>query len=115
MGVDDEVGAHGSVAFEVYAGTTKIYDSGVMTGATATKQVDVSIAGASELRLVVTNGGDNDQLRPRRLGESRGSSAERRATHAAVTQHTTRARSHRRRPRRLTHAQPSPRRWIPRR
>ena len=54
VGVDDEVGANGSVVFEVYAGATKVYDSGVMTGSTATQPIDVSIAGASELRLVVT-------------------------------------------------------------
>ena len=58
VGVDDEVSSNGSVVFEVYAGATKVYDSGLMTGATATKSVDVSIAGASELRLVVTDGGD---------------------------------------------------------
>jgi len=59
VGVDDEVATNGSVTFEVYAGTTKVYDSGPMTGTTATKTVDVSIAGASELRLVVTDGEDN--------------------------------------------------------
>jgi glucose/arabinose dehydrogenase len=59
VGVDDEVGSNGSVTFEVYAGASKVYDSGLMTGSTATKLVDVSIAGASELRLVVTNGGNN--------------------------------------------------------
>ena len=32
---------------QVFAGATKIYDSGPMTGATATKPIDVSIAGAS--------------------------------------------------------------------
>ena len=51
--------ANGSVVFQVFAGATQVYDSGLMTGATATKLVDVSIAGASELRLVVTNGGNN--------------------------------------------------------
>ena len=60
VGLDDEVGANGSVSFQVYAGTTQIYSSGVMTGTTATKSIDVSITGASELRLVVGNGGDND-------------------------------------------------------
>jgi len=58
VGVDDEVGSNGSVVFQVYAGTTKIYDSGTMTGATATKAIDVAISG-TQLRLVVTNGGDN--------------------------------------------------------
>ena len=59
VGIDDEVGTGGSVTFEVYADATKVYDSGAMTGATATKLVDVSIAGAAQLRLVLTNGGDN--------------------------------------------------------
>jgi hypothetical protein len=60
VGIDDEVGALGSVTFEVYADATKIYDSGAMTGATATKAVDIAIpAGAAQLRLNVTNGGDN--------------------------------------------------------
>src|SRR5205823_5760558 len=56
---DDEVGSNGSVAFQVYADATKVYDSGVVTGTSAPLTVDVSIAGASELRLVVTNGGDD--------------------------------------------------------
>jgi hypothetical protein len=59
VGVDDEVGANGSVGFQVYADSSKVFDSGVMTGASATKPVDVSVAGASELRLIVGNGGDN--------------------------------------------------------
>ena len=59
IGVDDEVGAVGSVTFEVYLGATKVYDSGLVTGASATKQVDIPVTGSSELRLVVTNGGDN--------------------------------------------------------
>jgi len=58
VGVDDEVGANGSVTFEVYAGATKIYDSGTMTGTSVTKTIDVDISGASELRLLVTGAGD---------------------------------------------------------
>ena len=59
VGVDDEVGANGSIVFQVYADATKIFDSGVMTGATATQSVDVPLGSAAQLRLVVTNGGDN--------------------------------------------------------
>jgi glucose/arabinose dehydrogenase len=60
VGVDDEVGgSNGTVVFQAFAGTTKVFDSGVMNGASATQAVDVSIAGATTLRLVVTNGGDN--------------------------------------------------------
>jgi glucose/arabinose dehydrogenase len=54
IGIDDEVGSLGSVVFQVFAGATQVYASPTLTGASATVQVDVSIAGASELRLVVT-------------------------------------------------------------
>jgi hypothetical protein len=57
--VDDEEGSAGSVTFEVYADASKVYDSGLMTNASATQLVDVSIAGATQLRLVVTDGGDH--------------------------------------------------------
>src|SRR5215210_5422842 len=59
VGVDDEVGANGSVTFEVYTDGTKVYDSGLMSGSTATKDVVLDVTGKSELRLVVTNGGDD--------------------------------------------------------
>lgn len=55
VGVDDEVGNKGSVVFQVYLDGQKAYDSGTMTGASATKQVDLNIAGKHELRLVVTD------------------------------------------------------------
>jgi DNA-binding beta-propeller fold protein YncE len=60
VGVDDEVGSNGSVVFQVWADATKVYDSGAMTGASATKTIDVSVAGANELRLVVTDGGNGN-------------------------------------------------------
>ncbi|MFN8579355.1 MAG: NPCBM/NEW2 domain-containing protein, partial [Gemmatimonadaceae bacterium] len=59
VGVDDEVGANGSVVFQVWADGVQLYDSGTMTGATATRTLDVTLSGRNELRLVVTNGGDN--------------------------------------------------------
>ncbi len=58
VGIDEEVGALGSVVFEVYAGATKVYDSGTLTGSSATQPVDVAITGATQLRLVVTGAGD---------------------------------------------------------
>src|SRR5262249_19103054 len=58
VGVDDEVGANGSVVFQVYADATKVYDSGTMTGATATKTVDVSMADAQQVRLAIQDGGN---------------------------------------------------------
>ena len=60
IGVDDEAGNNGSVVFQVWADGTQIYDSGLMNGNSATKTVDVSVAGKQNLRLVVTNGGDSN-------------------------------------------------------
>ncbi|MBB5234063.1 NPCBM/NEW2 domain-containing protein [Deinococcus budaensis] len=59
VGVDDEVGSRGSVVFEVYLDGARAYSSGTLTGAGATKRVDLDITGKSELRLVVTDAGDN--------------------------------------------------------
>jgi hypothetical protein len=59
LGVDDEVGALGSIVFEVWTDGVKRYDSGVVTGATAARSVSVNLAGASQLTLIVTDGGDN--------------------------------------------------------
>ena len=58
VGVDDEVGNLGQVTFEVWLDGLQIYDSGVVTGSSATSSVDVNVAGGSDLRLVVTDGGD---------------------------------------------------------
>ncbi len=58
VGIDDEVGSLGSVVFQAFVGATKVYDSGVMTGTTATKSVDAAVSAGAELRLVVTDGGD---------------------------------------------------------
>jgi glucose/arabinose dehydrogenase len=59
IGVDDEVGSNGSVVFQVWADGVQIYDSGIMTGSSATKTVDVDVTGRQNLRLQVLNGGDN--------------------------------------------------------
>jgi hypothetical protein len=58
VGVDDEVGANGSVEFKVIVDGQSVFESGVMTGGTATKNVNVDVTGKTELKLVVTNGGD---------------------------------------------------------
>ncbi len=62
IGVDDESGANGSVNFQVFLdnAATPIYDSGRMTGSTATNQVIVNVAGATSMRLVVTDSGDGN-------------------------------------------------------
>jgi len=59
IGVDDEVGNNGSVVFQVWGDGVKLYDSGVMTGASQTKSLNIGITGVNSLKLIVTNGGDN--------------------------------------------------------
>jgi len=60
VGLDDEVGDKGSVVFQVFADGVKLFDSGVMTGASATQHIDVPIGNKSDLRFVVTDAGDNN-------------------------------------------------------
>jgi hypothetical protein len=60
VGLDDEVGGNGSVVFQVWGDTTLLYQSGTLTGSSATVPVSVDLTGRSALRLVVTTGGDND-------------------------------------------------------
>jgi NPCBM/NEW2 domain/Domain of unknown function (DUF1929)/Kelch motif len=62
VGVDDEVDIQnrwGTVSFEVYGDTTKLFDSGVMSGTSPAQNISVNLMGRQSLRLVVTNGGDN--------------------------------------------------------
>ena len=59
VGLDDEVANNGSVVFQVFADGTKVYDSGVLTGASPTATVNATVTGKTALQLVVTNGGDN--------------------------------------------------------
>jgi hypothetical protein len=59
VGVDDETGANGTVRFYVYADGALLFDSGAMTGASPTRSINVNVAGAQELRLVVDHTGDN--------------------------------------------------------
>jgi hypothetical protein len=60
VGIDDEVGNNGSVIFQVYNGVTKLFDSGVMTGASATQTIDLDITGVDILRLIVTDAGNGN-------------------------------------------------------
>jgi hypothetical protein len=57
--VDDEVGANGSVIFQVYTDGQLRYMSPVMTGSTPARNVQVDISGATELALFVHYGWDN--------------------------------------------------------
>ncbi|WP_227013881.1 fibronectin type III domain-containing protein [Paenibacillus psychroresistens] len=60
VGIDDEVThASASVVFQVFMDGDKVYDSGLMTAASATKTFDLSVANVNQLKLVVTDGGIN--------------------------------------------------------
>jgi len=59
LGVDDEVGSNGSVIFQVFADGWKIYDSGIMTGGSATRTVDLDVNGVTRLTLGVTDTGND--------------------------------------------------------
>ncbi|MGW2474364.1 NPCBM/NEW2 domain-containing protein [Streptomyces sp. NPDC001665] len=58
VGVDDEKGAKGSVAFEIWADGTKAASTGVLTNAMAPQPLSADVTGARVVRLVVTDGGD---------------------------------------------------------
>jgi alpha-galactosidase len=59
VGLDDEVGRNGSVTFQVWGDEALLFNSGLMTYSAVPRPVDVELAGKQELRLVVTDGGDN--------------------------------------------------------
>jgi hypothetical protein len=63
IGLDDEAGEDlgGDVIFQVFADGTKLYDSGVMIGSSVTQHVDVSVAGKSDLQLIVLNNINSDR------------------------------------------------------
>ncbi len=58
VGVDDSAAGQGSVVFQVLLDGAKVFDSGVMRGGDLRKTVNVGVAGANELRLVVNDGGN---------------------------------------------------------
>ena len=64
IGLDDEVGDRGSVVFQVYLDGVKAYDSGFIDHSSSglnsapPQSISLDIAGASELKLVVTDAGD---------------------------------------------------------
>ncbi|MDC2955096.1 NPCBM/NEW2 domain-containing protein [Streptomyces gilvifuscus] len=58
VGVDDEKGANGTVAFEIWADGTKVASTGVLTNAMPAQPLTAHVTGAQVVRLVVTDGGD---------------------------------------------------------
>ena len=58
VGVQKQDSGQGSVVFQVYVDEEKRFDSGVMREKDSAKPVSLSVKGAQELRLVVTDAGD---------------------------------------------------------
>ncbi|WP_328744968.1 NPCBM/NEW2 domain-containing protein [Streptomyces sp. NBC_00285] len=58
VGVDDEKGANGTVAFEVWADGTEVASTPTLTNAMPAQPLTADVTGARLIRLVVTDGGD---------------------------------------------------------
>jgi alpha-galactosidase len=59
VGIDDESAGKGTAQFEVWADGSRLFESGLVTGSTPARRVDVDLSGKRELRLFVGVGGDN--------------------------------------------------------
>jgi len=62
IGLDDEVGNNGQVNFRVYLDNVLAYESGNMRGSTVTKAINLNVTNKTELKLVVTDGGNGFTL-----------------------------------------------------
>ncbi|SEF87016.1 beta-galactosidase [Nonomuraea solani] len=60
VGVDDEIGGSGSVAFEVWVDGQRRAASGVLTGAGGAESLSADVSGGQVLELRVTDGGDGN-------------------------------------------------------
>ncbi|MCW2874713.1 NPCBM/NEW2 domain-containing protein, partial [Actinacidiphila oryziradicis] len=58
IGVDDEKGSAGTVAFEVWADGQRVAATGVLTNADPAQTLSAEVTGADTVQLVVTDGGD---------------------------------------------------------
>jgi glucose/arabinose dehydrogenase/endonuclease YncB( thermonuclease family) len=58
VGVDDEMGADGSIIFRVLGDGVQLYSSGLLVGGGSTATVTVDITGKNDLDLTVTDGGN---------------------------------------------------------
>ncbi|WP_208614170.1 NPCBM/NEW2 domain-containing protein [Streptomyces yokosukanensis] len=60
VGVDDEKGTKGTVAFEIWADGTKVASTGVLTNAMPAQPLTADVTGAQVVRLVVTDAADGN-------------------------------------------------------
>lgn len=59
VGIDEEVGSSGSVVFKVVLDGRELFNSGLMTGSSVNKSVDVNVHGGKQLQLIVTQDAEN--------------------------------------------------------
>ena len=62
VGIDDDQGGQGSAQFEVWADGDRLFQSGVLTGASPPKEVNLDVSNRRDLRLFVGIGGDTYAL-----------------------------------------------------
>ena len=60
VGLDEEVGDHGSVVFEVWGDGERLATSGIVRGPQVSVPIAADVTGVEELALVVTPGGDGN-------------------------------------------------------
>ncbi|KUJ64066.1 alpha-galactosidase [Streptomyces albus subsp. albus] len=60
VGLDDEAGTRGTVAFEIHADGRKVGATGVLTNAQDAQPLTADVSGARTVTLVVTGGGDGN-------------------------------------------------------
>ncbi|MGN9911494.1 glycoside hydrolase family 2 TIM barrel-domain containing protein [Phytohabitans sp. LJ34] len=60
VGVDDEMGASGSVAFEVWVDGERRAATGVLTGSAAAQPITADVTGGARLELRITDGGNGN-------------------------------------------------------
>ncbi len=58
VGLDDETGLRGTVAFEIWADGRKAASTGTLTNIMPSQPISADVSGAQVVRLVVTDGGD---------------------------------------------------------
>jgi hypothetical protein len=61
VGIDDEVGANGAVIFKVVADGVELYNSGAMTGDSATQSINVDVTGREQIHLIVADANNDDR------------------------------------------------------
>ncbi|MGY3205320.1 NPCBM/NEW2 domain-containing protein [Streptomyces sp. TE5632] len=61
VGLDDETGARGTVAFEIRADGERVAATGLLTNSQDAQQLTAEVSGARTVTLVVTDGGDGNE------------------------------------------------------